>query len=71
VVYPTREENLFHCIPYRKNINSGPKINLFSKIHSTHESGSQVEYFDEKNEFEKSRGTIPLKIVNQYNYEEN
>jgi hypothetical protein len=35
----------------------------FRKIHSIHESGSQVEQVDEKIGGKKSRGTIPLKLT--------
>jgi hypothetical protein len=44
-------EMVLRCVPQRKKtfpIGSHIKTKFFSKIHSTHESGSQVEQFDVK-----------------------
>jgi hypothetical protein len=51
-LYPPTEENLFFCIPQRKKtykLKSLLENKLIRKNLSTHESGSQVEQFDENN----------------------
>jgi hypothetical protein len=65
-LYFAMEKYLFRCIQKRpKNVKLKKLHNntFFSKMTLTHESGSQVDQFDEKNGGQKYCGTITLTVL--------